>query len=72
MNLLRGYHGLSAKLACDVISFCADNDSLTPRSWQKLTAARACMVVVPGDHVTFCQSYRYVIIEHLRRMLAMI
>lgn len=65
MELLRGYRRPDQQLNCDVISFYAEQDYSDAEVWQELTARRARTVVVPGDHLTFGQSSRDVIIGHL-------
>ena len=70
MDLLIGCHRPSEPLNCDIVSFYAEQDFSPPESWADITTGRAETVVLPGDHITFCQVARDDIISRLWSWLA--
>jgi pyochelin biosynthetic protein PchC len=72
MDLLLGCRRPTEPLTCDIVSFYAEHDFSPPESWAEVTTGRAETVVLPGDHITFCQVARDDILTRLRSRLALV
>ncbi|WBB78065.1 alpha/beta fold hydrolase [Micromonospora sp. WMMD882] len=72
MDLLVGCRRPAEPLPCDIVAFYAEHDFSPPESWADVTAGRADTVVLPGEHITFCQVARDDILAHLRSRLALV
>lgn len=72
MDLLIGCRRPTEPLVCDIVSYYAEHDFSAPESWADVTAGRAETVVLPGDHITFCQVARDDIVAGLQSRLALV